>query len=152
MSTRRRQQPATSVSLEPSSRRVEKPWGWEVVWAEGQGYTGKSIHIRAGHRLSLQYHECKVETQCLVSGRALLIAEDANGSLHELLMQPGQGYTIQPFQIHRLIAVEDAEIVEVSGPEEGTTIRLEDDYCRGHETEVVRTLPNRGWEPVGEAG
>jgi len=135
----------TSVSLEPSSRRIEKPWGWEIVWAETAAYTGKLIHIRAGLRLSLQYHEQKLETQCLVSGKALLVAEDLGGILHEILMERGRGYTIQPFQLHRLVAVEETEIIEVSTPEAGTTVRVEDDYRRDDETEEIRTQPNRGW-------
>ena len=65
----------------PYQRRVEKPWGWETVWAETPQYVGKILHIRAGRRLSLQYHDQKLESQCLLSGRALLVIEDATGSL-----------------------------------------------------------------------
>lgn len=136
---------SASVDFKPFARRIEKPWGWEIVWAESGHYTGKLLHIHAGCRLSLQYHDEKVETQCLLSGSALLIAAGPGGSLQEIVMEPGKGYTIQPFQAHRLLAIEDAEIVEVSTPETGTTVRLEDDYCRGDETEAVRALPHRGW-------
>jgi mannose-6-phosphate isomerase len=145
MSERRKQGPAPTLNLQPLSRRIEKPWGWEIVWAECASYTGKLIHIRAGLRLSLQYHDQKLETQCLLSGRAILVAEGADGSLHEVSMEKGLGYTVQPFQRHRLIAIEDSEIIEVSTAETGTTVRLEDDYLRANETEAVRTLPNRGW-------
>ena len=135
------------VDLEPHATRVDKPWGYEILWAESRHYTGKLLHIDAGKRLSLQYHDEKIETQCLVSGRALLIAEDAEGRLREIDMEPGKGYVIRPFQLHRLIAVEDAEIYEVSTPESGTTVRVEDDYRRPDETEAIRGSEGRGWQP-----
>lgn len=145
------QKPAPErAELEPHSRRIEKPWGWERIWAESDRYTGKLLHIDAGKRLSLQYHDQKLETQCLVSGRATLVLEDSNGVLREIPMQPGVGYTVYPYQLHRLVALEDAEIVEVSTPEAGTTTRVADDYDRRDETEEVRARPNRGWS--GGAG
>jgi mannose-6-phosphate isomerase len=140
--------PAT-VDLTPQYRRVEKPWGWEVIWADRAGYTGKIIHVLAGKRLSLQYHENKTETQSLLSGRAILVLEDAAGGLREIPMQPGAGYTISPFQLHRLVAIEDSDVIEVSTPERGTTVRIEDDYQRTDETEEVRAQPGRGWTPLG---
>jgi mannose-6-phosphate isomerase len=145
MQQRSEKPPPTHVDLTPFALRVAKPWGWEIVWAQSDRYTGKLLHVVAGCRLSLQYHDEKVETQCLLSGSALLTVEGRDGTLHEISMLPGKGYTIQPFQIHRLTAVEDAEIVEVSTPESGRTVRLQDDYARGDETETVRALPDRGW-------
>ena len=137
--------PAPSrVDLEPCARRIEKPWGWEVIWAEGHGYTGKLLHARAGQRLSLQYHDEKVETQCLISGRALLLLEDEDGGLREILMEAGSGYTIHPYQLHRLTAIEDTEVFEVSTPETGTTVRVADDFQREDETAEVRTRTDRG--------
>lgn len=124
-------------------RRVIKPWGWEDLWAETPQYTGKTMHIRAGHRISFQYHDQKLESQCLIRGRAILLLEDDDGHIEEIEMEPGRGYTIRPLRRHRLIAIDDAEIVEVSTPEVGTTYRLEDDYDRGDETEDVRRRPNR---------
>lgn len=129
--------------LRPHQRRVEKPWGWEILWAETPQYCAKILYIHAGKRLSLQYHDAKLETQCLIRGRALLILEDEQGVLREIEMEPGKGYTIRPFQKHRLVALEDAEIVEASTPEVGTTYRLEDDYARPHETEEIRRRPHR---------
>jgi mannose-6-phosphate isomerase-like protein (cupin superfamily) len=137
------------VDLSPHHRRVDKPWGWEVIWADGEQYTGKLLHIFAGKRLSLQYHDDKTETQCLLSGKAALITEGPDGSLCEILMEPGMGYTVEPYQAHRLMALEDSDIVEVSTPERGTTVRLEDDYSRSDETEAMRALPGRGWTAAG---
>ncbi len=140
-------QPPQHTDSDPKQRRIEKPWGWEIVWAEGGPYTGKLLHIRAGRRLSLQYHDEKLETQYLLSGRAILVLQTADGSLREIPMEPGKGYTICPLQVHRLIALHDTEIIEVSTPETGITVRLEDDYRRADETETMRSLSNRGWEP-----
>jgi len=96
------------------------------------------MHVNGGHRLSLQYHEEKLETLCLATGRVLLTVEDAEGRLQELEMEPGWGYTIAPLQRHRLAAIEDAEVYEVSTPESGTMVRLADDYQRTSETEARR--------------
>jgi hypothetical protein len=125
--------------------RIAKPWGWEIIWALTPEYTGKFIHILAGKRLSLQYHSEKLETQCLMYGRVTLVTSVADGSLVETDMQIGRGYTIERGQTHRLIAHEESELVEVSTPERGTTVRLEDDYRRPDETEEIRALPQRGW-------
>jgi mannose-6-phosphate isomerase len=130
-------------NLIPHQRRVEKPWGWEVLWAETPFYVGKILHIIAGRRLSLQYHDEKHETQCLLRGRALLVLEDDDGTLREIAMEPGRGYTVTPFQQHRIIAIDDCDVLEVSTPEVGTTYRLADDYARPHETEAIRSSPNR---------
>ncbi len=134
---------ARTRTTTPHHCRIEKPWGWEILWAETPLYCGKVLHINAGMRLSLQYHDEKTESQCLVSGRCLLIIEDADGVLHEVEMERGKGYTIRPFQRHRLVAIEDTEVIEVSTPETGTTFRLEDDFARPHETADVRARPGR---------
>jgi mannose-6-phosphate isomerase len=139
------QEPRDASAL-PCHRRVEKPWGWEIIWADTAQYTAKLIHVHAGKRLSLQFHDEKLETQCLLSGRATLIVGNADGSLGETEMEIGKGYTIREHQIHRLVATQDSELVEVSTPERGTTVRLEDDFCRPDETEAIRALPGRGWE------
>jgi mannose-6-phosphate isomerase len=139
------------AALDAFQRRVEKPWGWESIWAENEAYTGKLIHVQAGKRLSLQYHDDKLETQCLLSGRAILVLEDSSGELHEIEMRVGQGYNVCPYQTHRLIALEDCDVVEVSTPERGTTVRIEDDFRRLDETEAVRALPDRGWQPASKS-
>lgn len=137
------------LDLLPFQRRIDKPWGWEIIWADNDSYTGKMLHVYAGKRLSLQYHDSKIETQCLLSGRAILMVEGVDGSMHELSMEIGKGYTLQPYQAHRLLALDDSDIVEVSTAEMGTTIRLEDDFLRGDETEEMRAQPDRGWNPDG---
>ena len=125
-------------SIHPHHVRRDKPWGWETLWAETEHYVGKILHIHAGQRISLQYHDEKLESQCLIAGRAWLLIEDVTGVLTQIEMEPGKGYTIRPFQRHRLIAIDEAQILEVSTPESGTTFRVEDDYARSHETRQRR--------------
>ena len=130
-----------AFSLAPLARRIDKPWGHEVLLSPADApYTAKLIHVRAGKRLSLQLHDIKVETQTLVAGRGVLVLEGPDGQLHEVAMQPGFGYHIAVGQRHRLCAAadEDAVVFEASMPEVGATYRLEDDYARPHETEEVR--------------
>jgi mannose-6-phosphate isomerase len=132
---------AAAFSVEPHARRIEKPWGYEILLSPLEvPYTAKLIHVQAGKRLSLQLHDTKIETQTLVAGRGVLVLEGADGQLHDIEMQPGVGYHVAVGQRHRLCAAadSDATIFEASTPEAGTTLRLEDDYARPHETEEQR--------------
>jgi mannose-6-phosphate isomerase-like protein (cupin superfamily) len=131
----------TGFSLAPHSRRVEKPWGYEVLLSPPDApYTAKLIYVQAGKRLSLQLHDAKVETQTLVSGRGFLVMEGPDGQLHEVPMEKGVGYHVAVGQRHRLCAGpdEDAVVFEASSPELGVTYRLADDYARPDETEEMR--------------
>ncbi|MBI2019379.1 cupin [Candidatus Daviesbacteria bacterium] len=131
---------------QPYIKRVEKPWGYEIHWVpEGLPYMGKILHINAGKRLSLQIHDAKQESWFLMSGRGKVIWENKNGELIETEFESGQGYTCNLGQKHRLAGITDCDIIEVSTPEIGNTIRLEDDYSRPTETEQMRKSPNRGW-------
>lgn len=128
-------------ALDPLARRIEKPWGYEVLLSpEGAPYTSKLICVRAGKRLSLQLHDVKVETQTLIHGRGTLVLEGADGELHEIPMVADCGYHVAVGQRHRLCAAADSDAVifEASTPEDGTTYRLDDDYARSDETEAVR--------------
>jgi mannose-6-phosphate isomerase len=125
----------------PFARRVEKPWGWELHWTPpGLPYMGKVLHVNPGARMSLQVHDAKRESWLLLSGRAKVVWENNRGELIETELQPGQGYTCDEGQKHRLCGITDCEVLEVSTPEAGTTWRLEDDYTRPHETPEQRAL------------
>jgi mannose-6-phosphate isomerase len=125
--------------IHPCARRFSKPWGWEIHWTpEDSPYVGKSIHIYANSRLSLQLHDLKQESWLLVRGQAKVVWENDSGMLVETQLVPGLGYTCSLGQRHRLVGITDCEIVEVSTQETGTTWRLEDDYSRPHETAEQR--------------
>ena len=129
----------TNFSIDAYSRRVEKPWGYELHWVPADApYMGKIIHVNAGARLSLQMHDEKQESWLVMSGQAAVIWENEQGELVQTDLLPGQGYSTKLGQKHRLIGVTDTDIVEVSTPELGTTWRLEDDYARPDETPEQR--------------
>jgi mannose-6-phosphate isomerase len=109
--------------------RVEKPWGYELHWAKTDRYVGKVIHINKGHALSLQYHNIKDETIYLWSGK-LLFEIEIDGVLTKREMQPGDAVHVTPKTVHRMTAIEDADVFEASTPELHDVVRLEDRYGR----------------------
>lgn len=136
--------------MNPYQLKIEKPWGYELILTPDESpVTGKILHLNSGHRLSLQYHDKKQETLTLLSGEALLILEDKNGNLREIKMEPKKGYFIKPFQKHRAKGITDCDILEASTKEEGNTIRFEDDYARGTESEEERKKRTRGGVYMG---
>jgi len=129
----------SKFSVSPYSKRVEKPWGFEILFTQQNlPFIGKIAFTKAGHRWSLQYHDQKEENLCLVIGEAELWLEDKNGKIKKIRMDSLQGYHIKPFQKHRLCAITDCWTFEASTPELGNTVRIEDDYNRGTETEEDR--------------
>ena len=110
-------------------RRVPKPWGEEIIFAHTSRYAGKILIVRAGESLSLQYHERKEESLYLYSGR-LRARVGADESLEERVLEPGEALHLPPFTRHRLEAITDAVLFEVSTPELDDVVRLEDRYGR----------------------
>jgi mannose-6-phosphate isomerase len=112
-------------------RRVEKPWGYELIWALTDTYCGKVLFVRAGHALSLQFHREKDESWLVQSGRAKLELGDAGqGALAEEVVGPGYAFHYRPGTVHRVTALEDTTILEVSTPQLDDVVRLEDAYGR----------------------
>jgi len=112
------------------ARRVDKPWGHELIWAHTERYVGKLLVIEAGKRLSLQRHEIKDESILVVSGRLELTLEDASGAILVEELGPGDHRHVSTGRIHRFAAIERCELVEVSTPELDDVVRLEDDFGR----------------------
>jgi mannose-6-phosphate isomerase-like protein (cupin superfamily) len=115
---------------ETAPRRVDKPWGWELVWAETDAYVGKLLFIRAGESLSLQYHETKDESWLVREGRASLELGEVGGGLDTTEIEPGDTFRFRPGTVHRLSALEDTLVVEVSTPQLDDVVRLDDAYGR----------------------
>ena len=112
--------------------RVDKPWGYELRWAKTERYVGKIIHVDAGQALSLQYHHVKDETILVWSGRIRF--ETGRGDTRATReMGPGDSVHIAPGTVHRMTALETADIFEVSTPELEDVVRLEDRYGRAAE-------------------
>jgi mannose-6-phosphate isomerase-like protein (cupin superfamily) len=112
------------------TRRIEKPWGYELIWAETDRYVGKILHINAGEALSLQYHRVKDETLHLLRGRLQLEAGDAEGPLRVFELLAGESFRVPPGRRHRLTAIDDCDVLEASTPETDDVVRLEDRYGR----------------------
>jgi mannose-6-phosphate isomerase len=112
------------------SEVVDKPWGHELIWARTDRYVGKILHIKAGHALSLQFHRVKDETIMLLSGRMQLTSYRDGEPPREQALGPREPVHIVPGLRHRMVAIEDCDVVEVSTPELDDVVRLEDRYGR----------------------
>lgn len=110
-------------------RHVPKPWGYELIFAKTDRYVGKILHVNRGESLSLQYHEMKDETLYVVEGELRLTIE-FEGDRRELVLRKGEAFHIPPRLIHRMEAIVDTDVAEVSTPELEDVIRLEDRYGR----------------------
>ena len=109
---------------------IQKPWGREEIWAMTDSYVGKTLFVNKEHKLSLQHHDKKDETIRVISGTLLLQYGKFLDNLSTLILNPGESFHITPGVIHRMIAILDCEIVEVSTIELDDIIRHEDDYGR----------------------
>jgi len=112
------------------ARRVDKPWGHELIWAHTDRYVGKILHVKAGHALSLQYHERKDETIHLLSGEMRFWAGPSADRLELVPLKRGESYRITVGTVHRMEAVTDVDILEASTPDLDDVVRLEDRYGR----------------------
>jgi mannose-6-phosphate isomerase len=112
-------------------RKVEKPWGHELIWAETDAYVGKVLFVKAGESLSLQFHREKDEAWLVQSGRAKVeLGSAGDAMLNEEVVAAGAAFRFPPGTVHRLVALEDTTILEVSTPQLDDVVRLEDRYGR----------------------
>jgi mannose-6-phosphate isomerase-like protein (cupin superfamily) len=112
-------------------RRVDKPWGWELIWAVADDYVGKVLFVKKDESLSLQFHREKDESWYIQSGRAELELGDAGqGALNKEVVAEGACFRYRPGTVHRITALEDTTILEVSTPHLDDVVRLEDRYGR----------------------
>ncbi|MFN8543090.1 MAG: cupin domain-containing protein [Candidatus Binatia bacterium] len=110
--------------------RVPKPWGHETIWARTDRYVGKILHVRQGHALSLQYHRVKDETIRVVTGLLDFAYGPTDTGLTTVRLGPGDTFHVPPGLRHRMTALEDTDVVEVSTPELDDVVRIEDRYGR----------------------
>lgn len=110
-------------------RRVEKPWGYELIWAHTDRYVGKVLFIAAGHKLSRQYHKVKDETLFVTKG-TMILEVGPEETVELKTMSEGDVFHVKPGTIHRMVAQTDVEVMEVSTPELDDVVRLSDVYGR----------------------
>jgi mannose-6-phosphate isomerase len=112
-------------------RKVEKPWGHELVWAEAEQYVGKVLFVKAGESLSLQFHREKDESWLVHDGRVKIeLGSAGDAMLNEEVVSPGACFRFRPGTVHRVTAIEDTTILEVSTPQLDDVVRLDDAYGR----------------------
>ena len=112
-------------------RKVEKPWGYELIWAETDDYVGKVLFVKAGESLSLQFHRVKDESWLVQQGRAKLeLGSAGDAMLAQEVIGAGATFRFRPGTVHRITALEDTTIVEVSTNHLDDVVRLEDRYGR----------------------
>lgn len=112
-------------------RRVDKPWGHELIWAQSDAYVGKLLFVKAGESLSLQFHTEKDESWLVHSGRAKLeLGSMGEPMLKEEVIAPGAAFRFRPGTVHRITALEDTTIFEVSTTQLDDVVRLDDRYGR----------------------
>lgn len=122
----------TTASFAFEVKRVDKPWGHELLWALTDRYAGKVLFVRAGEALSLQFHRRKEESWYILSGRAQLeVGAVGEAVLGTEVLKPGEALHFPPGTVHRVRALEDTEILEASTPHLDDVVRLEDRYGRG---------------------
>ena len=110
--------------------RTDKPWGHELLWARTDQYVGKILHVRAGQRLSIQYHDRKDESNLVLRGRLKLLKGTAPDELTETVVGAGDCWRNRPGEIHTIEAIEDADVLEVSTAHLDDVVRLSDSYGR----------------------
>ena len=120
---------AARFAFEP--KHVDKPWGWELIWAVTDVYAGKILFVKAGESLSLQFHNEKDESWYVLEGRAHVeLCRAGEGILEEEVVVPGAAFRFPPGTVHRVTALEDTKILEVSTAHLDDVVRLEDNYGR----------------------
>jgi mannose-6-phosphate isomerase len=116
--------------LPEPAQKIEKPWGYELLWAKTEKYVAKILVVRAGESLSLQYHRVKEETLFLETGECRLEIGDSEETLTSLALTPGSHIHLPPGRLHRMTALTDCRFFEVSTPELEDVVRLKDKYGR----------------------
>jgi mannose-6-phosphate isomerase-like protein (cupin superfamily) len=119
----------SEFTIEPT--KVDKPWGYELIWALTDDYCGKILFVKAGESLSLQFHREKDESWLIHSGHAHIeMGTPGDKMPNAEVVGPGTAFRIRPGTIHRVRALEDTTILEVSTPQLEDVVRLEDRYGR----------------------
>ena len=125
-------------TMQAMPREIPKPWGSELWFAHTDRYAGKILRVRAGHRLSVQYHAAKDETSFVLSGRVVVSQGESVERMAARELGPGESWRNTPRLVHTLEAIEDCEIIEVSTPQLDDVVRLEDRYGRVPDTAPLK--------------
>lgn len=122
--------PERAARMRIDPRRVDKPWGYELIWADTELYVGKILHVNAGEALSVQMHHVKDETMHVLSGRMSLFHGPDPEALDEVRLGPGESFRIRPGTVHYIEAETDVDVLEASTPHLDDLVRFKDRYGR----------------------
>lgn len=122
--------PSVGKTMKEQPTRVEKPWGYELIWAHTDQYVGKILHVNPGEALSLQYHEVKDETIFLLTGEMKFWAGPSVDELEEVALGAGEAFRVKPGTVHRMEAITECDILEASTPYLDDVVRIQDRYGR----------------------
>ena len=109
---------------------VHKPWGKEEWLALNEFYCYKRIYINAGYKTSFQWHEQKHETNYIIKGEAEVWLENDEGEIIKKVMKAGDFFDVVPPKKHRVIAITDIILQEVSTPHVDDVFRINDEFNR----------------------
>ena len=112
------------------AQKTDKPWGYEILWAQTAAYVGKVLFVKQGEALSLQYHQQKEETLFIETGECWIETGPSPDKLEKIHYKPGDIFHIPPQKLHRITAITETRIFEVSTPQLSDVVRLEDRYGR----------------------
>jgi mannose-6-phosphate isomerase-like protein (cupin superfamily) len=116
--------------MKTAPRRVDKPWGYELIWAESDLYVGKILHVNAGEALSVQMHRVKDETLHLLNGEVQLFVGPSPEELVDVRLTQGESCRVVPQTVHKIVAITDSDILEASTPHLEDVVRFQDRYGR----------------------
>lgn len=123
--------PGNPLTGRVAPRRVEKPWGYELIWAHTDAYVGKILHVNAGQQLSVQYHKQKDETVHLLSGELIYwVKLPGSADMQDMRLKKGESFRIAAGTVHSIQAVTDCDILEASTNHLDDVVRLRDKYGR----------------------
>ena len=123
--------PGNPLTGRVAPKRVEKPWGYELIWAHTDAYVGKILHVNAGHQLSVQYHRKKDETVHLLSGELVYwVKLPGSDDLKDMKLRAGESFRIAPGTVHSIQAITDCDLLEASTAHSDDVVRLKDKYGR----------------------
>ena len=115
--------------MKSKTKLIKKPWGSELILEKNKTYMLKKLFMKKSHKCSLQYHNRKIETIYILSGKVKLTIK-IKKKLHTKILKKNSCLTIKPKTVHRMEAMIDSNYLEASSPHLKDVIRLEDDYKR----------------------
>ena len=108
-------------------RRINRPWGYETIWAESSRYLAKIVAIMSGKHTVLQMHKIKDTTFLVQRGTVKIEHGTSKSDLKTTQLEAGQAWNVPSGTLYRFFAVTDVEMIEASSSEIADTVRFEEE-------------------------